>query len=700
MKNINKTLIAVFVCGITSPVLAQDEAIVLDAVNVVTGADGEVGKGTPKIMLDSEQLRRFGNQSLAEVLRRLPGVIMTGPTGAEKDLRVRGLDKEYSQILINGRRMPDGGEKREFQIDRIPLKMIERIEFIRSPNASMDSQGIGGTVNIVLKQAGDRVLAEYDIAYGNSGSGDHTGDASIVWGKDNYLLNASVQRRANEKEKTKHTLKNGKVDKGEREFEHLTSNDISLAPSIQFDVAGGQLNLNPMWLRSDENKDKIKQVLKSDLSVNTYDDEQEDKIRQTLALDTDYQREVLPGQSVKFAVGVRKGDEDKDKVVRTFKADGTETKLKLETEDKEDTELYVAADYFWQLSDAHLLSSGVDFNDKSRDKNKQSEENGASKTGVKDVYTLDEQRLQLYVMDDWKINDKHSLNMGTRFDLRDFSSEFDNEDFTSNENFLSPSLHYQFAFAENKKYYASIARTVRLPKFDELIPYVESADGSLSKPDKGGNPDLNAETAWGLDTGIDLVLGSSSYNLNLYYRDIKDIIETYTQLDESTGRYVSKPENSGDAYTYGAELSVEYSLTDNLLLNANTSIMRGEVTTYEGIERPVKELPDYSFNLGLTYFATDALEFGANWQQKGPAETEEYSGNTITLTREESRAIVDVYATYKFSELASLRLSASDLFNSEKDKNKSVYDGTNWALTEQEWEQGSREFRLTLLGRF
>lgn len=696
----NKTLIAVLVCGVTAPVLAQDDAITLDAVNVVAGADGEVGKGTPKITLDSEQLRRFGNQSLAEVLRRLPGIIMTGPTGAEKDLRARGLDKEYSQILINGRRMPDGGEKREFQIDRIPLKMIERIEFVRSPNAAMDSQGIGGTVNVVLKQAGEQVLAEYDIAYGYSGNGDHTGDASIVWGKDNYLLNASLQRRANEKEKTKQTFKNGGIDKAEREFEHLTSNDVSLAPSVQLELAGGQLSLNPMWLRSDENKDKIKQSLKSDLTVNTYDDEQEDKIRETLALDTDYQREITSGQSLKLAAGVRKGNEDKDKVVRTFKADGTETKLKLEKEDKEDTEVYVAADYFWQLSPAHLLSSGADYNDKSRDKNKQSEENGVSKAGVKDVYTLDEQRLQFYVMDDWKINEQHSVNIGTRFDVRDFSSEFGGEKFTSNENFLSPSLHYQFTFADNKKYYASIAKTVRLPKFDELIPYVESVDGSLSKPDKGGNPDLNAETSVGLDTGIDLVFGQSSYNLNLYYRDIKDIIETYTQQDESTGRYISKPENAGDAYTYGVELAVEYSLTDNLLLNANTSIMRGEVTTYEGIERPIKELPDYSFNLGLTYFATDALEFGANWQQKGSAETEEYSGSTITLTREESRAIIDLYATYKFSELASLRLSASDLFNSEKDKHKSVYDGNSWTRTEQEWEQGSREFRLTLSGSF
>ena len=40
--------------------------------------------------------------TVGDVLRRLPGMSLTGPAGIAKDIRMRGMDKGYTQVLING----------------------------------------------------------------------------------------------------------------------------------------------------------------------------------------------------------------------------------------------------------------------------------------------------------------------------------------------------------------------------------------------------------------------------------------------------------------------------------------------------------------------------------------------------------------------------------------------------------------------
>jgi outer membrane cobalamin receptor len=54
-------------------------------------------------------------------------------------------------VLVNGRPIPGAGNDRTVFVDRIPAEIIVRIEIVRAPSANIDSQGIGGTINIILK---------------------------------------------------------------------------------------------------------------------------------------------------------------------------------------------------------------------------------------------------------------------------------------------------------------------------------------------------------------------------------------------------------------------------------------------------------------------------------------------------------------------------------------------------------------------
>lgn len=93
---------------------------------------------TPNQLLNSQ------NSSAAELINSLPSVNMGNEN---KNVSVRG--DENTTILINGKISSLTGES----LSQIPASAIERIEVISNPSAKMNSEGSGGIINIVLKNA-------------------------------------------------------------------------------------------------------------------------------------------------------------------------------------------------------------------------------------------------------------------------------------------------------------------------------------------------------------------------------------------------------------------------------------------------------------------------------------------------------------------------------------------------------------------
>lgn len=156
---------------------------------------------TTRIVIGREQVQRYNDATVGEVLRRLPGVSYSGPPGVVKDIRMRGADKGFTQILIDGQRIAGSGKEQQVQVDRLPADLIERIEIVRVPTAEMDSRGIAGTVNIVLRQAPDKTTGGVRAAAGRLGDAD-VGDYSASFGSRHggfgYLVTGSYADRAEE----------------------------------------------------------------------------------------------------------------------------------------------------------------------------------------------------------------------------------------------------------------------------------------------------------------------------------------------------------------------------------------------------------------------------------------------------------------------------------------------------------------------
>jgi outer membrane receptor for ferrienterochelin and colicins len=147
-----------------------------------------------KIVVNHDEIVKFGDTSVLDVLKRVPGVTVSGNGGRGSEVRMRGLGNGYTQVLINGERAPAG-----FSIDSLAPDVIERIEVLRAASAEFSTQSIAGTINIVLKKtvkAGQREL-KLGYAFGNGMPGPNANlqlsdkAGPLAW---SFALNAFHQK--------------------------------------------------------------------------------------------------------------------------------------------------------------------------------------------------------------------------------------------------------------------------------------------------------------------------------------------------------------------------------------------------------------------------------------------------------------------------------------------------------------------------
>ena len=100
-----------------------------------------------KIVIGREELDKQGDGTLGEVLKRLPGVTIQGAPGRGGAIRMRGLGGGYTQILLDGQRVPPG-----FSVESLTPEMVEKVEIMRAPTAETGARAIAGTINIILRE--------------------------------------------------------------------------------------------------------------------------------------------------------------------------------------------------------------------------------------------------------------------------------------------------------------------------------------------------------------------------------------------------------------------------------------------------------------------------------------------------------------------------------------------------------------------
>src|SRR5690606_28183647 len=101
-----------------------------------------------------DQVGSSPQQNIGDALKRVPVITMQNDQGEARNIIARGLSPELNSVTLNGERIPSAeGDNRNVQMDLIPSDMIQTIEVNKAVLPSMDADAIGGSVNLVTRQA-------------------------------------------------------------------------------------------------------------------------------------------------------------------------------------------------------------------------------------------------------------------------------------------------------------------------------------------------------------------------------------------------------------------------------------------------------------------------------------------------------------------------------------------------------------------
>src|SRR5262249_59956862 len=102
------------------------------------------------------------NANVADALGRLPSVTLERDEGEGKYVQIRGTEPRLSNLTIDGVNVPSPESGvRQIKLDTLASDLVESIEIHKTLQANMDADGIGGSVNLRTKTAGDKPVASF-----------------------------------------------------------------------------------------------------------------------------------------------------------------------------------------------------------------------------------------------------------------------------------------------------------------------------------------------------------------------------------------------------------------------------------------------------------------------------------------------------------------------------------------------------------
>lgn len=694
MRIFERKALAVLIAAICQPTFAEQ---LLSEVVAVDQREAQVERKNStlqKIVVAEEEVERYGDATVGDVLRRLPGMGFTGPAGVSKDVRMRGLDKGYTLFLINGEPVPGTTQERQMQVDRLPADMIERIEIIRNPTAEYDASGIGGTINIVLKNKAED-LTRLRVAHGKNGSLD-VGDVIAQWSRRfenlDVVMAASHTVGAEDvvEDKSKFNAA-GAVTEREYKPKPVKKTETLLTPRLTWRLGDDRLILDPYVSSGTEDKQENSEVRNAAGALTKFTNTNEDKTDVLGRLGGRYEGKASWGNWYAKAA-VQQGTSEKDKFATEANSANVINKRTKEKEKIQEDQIYAGVGVVVPLG-THVLKAGVEQRQTEYDKRKTtSEANNATNPlvpkapGTNDLYSLKEDKSVAYLQDEWVLAKNHWLTPGLRYErtARE-ATDRTGASRSGTQASSNPSLHYRWAAMPGLNIRASVAQTLKLPKFDDVNPLVTLANGAgagtITNPDKGGNADLKPERATGFEVGLEKFFWGNRgvVGLNLYQRQVQDFVEKQTRTEGA--RSVQRPYNVGEAKFWGAEFDWRIPLlhrrATELSVTGSHAELRGRVLCSQNNSwSDVKDLPPRITNLGLDWRHLPskwAAGFAVSYQPEFT--TDGLNGDGVREVKQRNAStLLDLYVTKVFSPMAEIRLIAKNVLSVKKEEETIKYN--------------------------
>lgn len=639
-------------------------------------------------VLTQEDFKNKRINSIADALVDVEGVDISpsaGKTGG-LNIRMRGMDADYTLILIDGRRQnsvgsitPNGfGESNNNFIP--PISAIERIEVIRGPASTLyGSDAMGGVINIITKKVSsewtgsvtlDSTILPKSSDFGNQRAVDAFVSGPLIQDKLGLQLRG---RKAARDQSNLSYIKNDGTEAELSRGDNPTKSDIeTLGARLTFTPTDEQA-ISLEYEQTDQWFDNHKSQLGTNSAAGGYSDAQEynrekwalihewnsayGKLDSSLTRNnTETIGRVLPARMLPPVNGAL----TKESVPRLLESEDLVFDTKFSTQQFDNHSLVIGGQY-WDAT----ITDGLRTN--------------------KDVSF---EQYGVFAEDTWQFTPALALTLGARYD-----------DHSTFGGFFTPRAYLVWNANNQWTVKGGYSEGYKAPRLEQLVDGIYNVSGQGSSP-SFGNPDLKPETSQNLELGFYFDANNGfKTNLTGFYSTIKDKIisgpdefkcgtsksDAPKLTDAECNQYlidrgtpwaiqagdswtISRNINAEEVRLYGLELGSTWKVTDAVQLAANYTWTQSEITKGDNKGLQLNDTPEHMANASVNWQVADNANLWARGEYR--SEKSRYLGEA-PLTGDK-KIIYDALGDY--SAYALLHIGANFNVTSNWDFGVGLYN--------------------------
>jgi len=520
-----------------------------------------------KIVVTSEEIRKFGDTQILDVMKRLPGV-----TVQNNAIRLRGLGNGYTQILIDGERPPPG-----FSIDNLSPELVERIEIIRAATAEFSTQAIAGTVNIVMKKKYTVSKREFNAGW-YSGTGYTSQNLNINIADSAGSLAYSIGSYAGHgtfgNTTTSTTRGTDAAGTPNLEREQVSSNRgnnryAGMYSTLAWTLPGGDsLTMNPSlnFYRYRNRDNGLTTYLFGETTPYPVSQGRNGGQGWSVGNTINWIKKLGDGAKLDSKLMVHFGGRDNDADSRSFDYDGTPTLVRSTESPSRDNRVAFSGKYSTPIIEGHSLVAGWDLGLNRQTASTRTEEWNIAGPAIdsNDGYRARVSKMAFFAQDEWNVTPNWSVYFGFRWEGVNTETSGDGFATASNRSSVASPLFqtlWKFPDKSGRQLRLALTRTYKAPETGNLVPRVfRSTVNTSTSPDwQMGNPALKPELATGVDVAYEHFFAKgASMSLSGSLRRLTDYNTRGIFLLD--GRWLSRPFNNGDASTRSLEFDLKVPL--------------------------------------------------------------------------------------------------------------------------------------------
>lgn len=577
----------------------------LDTMVVTATRTAMTVKETPSTVeiVDSKKLEQTQAKTLHDALKGALGVNVFNDFQGRSNVSIRGSESRHVLIMVDGKRL--GGEAaynsaNAWDVDRIRMEDVERVEIIRGPAGAMyGSDAMGGVINVITKTP-DKTTTDINYEYGWYEDGKGAGYKGNLYlqgaeGNYSYKINAGLNKNR--------PYMDPKGSGDSMNF-YGKQQPISLSVDYKFDN-GNKLSVDFSKIKEDNQKSSTSRTVMMPGKV------WQDKV-QTIYNDN---------KRTDYAITYKGSDDKQDWMFRAYKSvfdkhymNQNNTRMtmmgkpgawklqdpKIDTV-KRTLSVIEGKDTF-NLSDKNKLTAGFEYRKDQSEGTRLKKPNTSLADGnAHDAYDKAAiNYLAAYVQDEFRPDDKWLIIPSVRFD---HSDQFSNK--------LTSNLAATYNAADDVRIKAVVGQGYKTPTVNDLYIFWEMY--AANPGGKGqfyvGNPDLKPEKSLSYELSVEKDWGDrSTVHLGVFRNEVKDLISTYwtgklTDDDPDLypgvkGDMIMAYENIPEATLQGVELYGSHRLGKNIYLNAGYTFLDAKDKT-NGTR--LKDRAKHQVTFGVSY---------------------------------------------------------------------------------------------------